>query len=263
VAIAAASVLPILALRHTNAAQVTTRSIQLSNSATGATGVSYTTTFNVATTGTVEGLVIDICARNTSPIIGTACIAPTSFSWQASPTIVSATINGTDVSGWTQANLNSNRTFTLSDATGVAVTAGQTVVVAISGVANPSDVDTVAGSDQVGTFYGRVVTYNDNTEVANYNDTDGIGTTGIVDYGGTAMSTTNNLTVTARVQEQLTFCVYTTGANCAGASGSSIDIPDATTPLSSSAVTTNSDAKFSVASNALSGVNVRMWSKQW
>jgi hypothetical protein len=168
-----AAILPAVVLSKVQAAQVSTRSIQLSNSATGATGVSYRTTFNVATTGTVEGLVIDICARNTSPLIGTACIAPTSFSWQASPTIVVATINGTDVSGWTQANLNSNRTFTLSDATGVAVTAGQTVVVEISGVANPSDVDTVAGSDQVGTFYGRVVTYNDNTEVANYNDTDG------------------------------------------------------------------------------------------
>jgi hypothetical protein len=268
-AVAAAAILTMAALLPTalmlgraDAAQVTDRSIQLSNSATGATGVEYTIQFTLETASTnLEGIVVDICSGNTSPLIGTACSAPTSFSWGGTPTIVSADVGADDVSGWTVGTLNSNRTLTLSDATGVATAVNDVVTIVVSAVANPSDVDVVTGGNQVGTFYGRMVTFNDSAEVANYAPTNGFNATGVVDFGGAAMSTTNNLTVTARVQESLTFCVYTNGPaqDCSTGTGSAIDIPDATTPLSSSSLQT-ANAYFSLASNALSGVDVRMWS---
>ncbi|MEZ6331211.1 MAG: hypothetical protein R3B12_04360 [Candidatus Saccharimonadales bacterium] len=43
----------------------------------------------------------------------------------------------------------------------------------VSGVSNPSDVDTVTGGNQVSTFYGRMLTFNDSAEVANYLATNG------------------------------------------------------------------------------------------
>jgi hypothetical protein len=268
-AVAAAAILTVAALLPTalmlgrvDAAQVTDRSIQLSNSATGANGVEYTIQFTLETASTnLEGIVVDICSGNTSPLIGTACSLPTSFSWGASPVIVSADVGGDDISGWTEGTLNSNRTLTLTDATGVATAVNDLVTIVVSGVNNPSDVDPVTGGNQVGTFYGRMLTFNDSAEVANYAPTNGTLATGLVDFGGSAMSTTNNLTVTARVQESLTFCVYTNGPaqDCSTGTGSAIDIPNATTPLSSSSLQT-ANAYFSLASNALSGVNVRMWS---
>ena len=260
-----AAVVPVVINADSQAAQLQERSIQLSNSATGATGVEYTINFEVGQTATVEGLVIDICSGNTSPLIGVVCSAPTSFSW-GTPTIVSATIDSTSISGWTWATANSNRTLTASDATGYAATAGDVVTVVVSGVVNPSDVDVVTAGNQVGTFYGRMITFSDNTQVASYSPTNGDTTTGYLDIGGAAMSTTNNLTVTARVQEHIRFCVYTNGfetsgteRTCATGTGSAIDIPDATTPLNSNSVLME-DAYFNLSTNALSGVNVRMWS---
>lgn len=241
------------------ASQVQSRSIALSNSSTGATGVEYTITFNLATASSspnLRGIVVDICAGNTSPIVGVACTAPTSFTW-GTPTVTSATIGASNIATWTAGTLNSGRTLTLTDATGLATTAGSTVTIVISSVTNPSDIDTVNPGSQVGTYYGRIITFNDNTQVASYDATNGTATAGYVDYGGIALSTTNSITVSAKVQEQLTFCVYTTGTNCSDGTGTAIDIPDADTPLSSTAVST-ATANFGVASNALGGVIVKM-----
>ena len=267
-AVAAAAILAVAALLPTvvmlgraDAAQVSSRSVQLSNSATGATSVEYTIQFTLATASTnLEGVVVDICAGDSSPLVGVACTAPSSFSW-GTPTIVSAFIGSDDVSTWSAGLLNGGRTLTLSDATGVATAASDVVTIVVSGVSNPSDVDTVAANDQVGTFYGRMLTFNDSAEVANYLPTNGTTTTGVVDFGGSAMSTTNDLTVTARVQENIRFCLYTDGPGqtCATGTGSAIDIPDATTPLNANSVST-ANAYFNVSSNALSGVNIRMWS---
>ncbi|MEZ6331209.1 MAG: hypothetical protein R3B12_04350 [Candidatus Saccharimonadales bacterium] len=92
-----ALVVPVVLSATSQAAQLQSRSIQLANSATGATGVSYAVTFNVAQTATVKGIVVDICSGNTSPLIGTACSQPGSFTWGGSPSITSATINATDI----------------------------------------------------------------------------------------------------------------------------------------------------------------------
>ena len=69
--------------------------------------------------------------------------------------------------------------------------------------------------------------------------------------------------MTARVQESLTFCIYTntpqTGCATATISAGGLNIPNATTALNSNAVST-ADAYFGLATNALNGANVRMWS---
>ena len=243
-----------------DAGQVQSRSIQMTNSATGATAVQYTIKFNIATASTspnLKGIVVDICSGNSSPIVGVACIAPTSFTW-GTPTVTTATVGANNVATWTAGLLNAGRTFTLTNATGVTTSANNDVVtIVLSGVSNPSDVDTVTAGNQVGTYYGRIVTFNDNTQVASYLATNGIAQTGYVDYGGIALSTTQSLTVSAKVQEQITFCVYTTGTTCSNGTGTAVNIPDANTPLTTTAVST-ADAKFGIASNSLGGVTIRM-----
>jgi len=246
-----ALLLPILIMGTTDAAQVQDRSIRLSNSATSATPVEYRIEFKVPSTTAIEAIVVDICAG--SPIIGVACVAPTAFDW-GTPTISSATIGATDISGWTEGVLNTGRTFTTSTAgVGVTPAANDTVVIVVTGVDNPST---------LGTFYGRMITISDDTTVAGYLATDGDTHTGYIDSGGAAMSTTTNLTVTARVQETLQFCVYSDDqpdATATCGTQSAVNIPDDTNPIGSAAVST-ANGFFKVASNALTGVQIRMWS---
>lgn len=276
--IAAATILPVLAFRHANAGQVTDRTIKMTNSATGATSVTYDIQFEAATSTLTKSFVVDFCAGNSSPLIGLACIAPGGFTIGAPTVTVPATlqdgVTANTISGaWTATALNAGRTLTLVDSTGVTPNVGDGIRFTITTVTNPNDVHTVTGGLQVGTFFARILTYADDDDDTNgctvADDNAGCYAAAAenvyIDAGGIAMSTTNNLTVTARVQEQLTFCVYVgaSSTTCALATGSSANIPDATTPLSNTAVSINSGSQstwFNVASNALSGVDVRMWS---
>ena len=243
-----AATVPALLLGRADAAQVQDRYIQLSNSATNATGVEYTIQFKVPSTTNIKGIVVDICQN--SPLIGVACTAPAAFDW-GTPTITTATIGATSIAGWTIANPTPGL-LTFSDATGVTPAANDLVTIVASGVANPS---------QLGTFYGRMITLNTVAGVAAYDDEAGDTTPAYIDIGGAAMSTTDNLVVTARVQETLQFCVYSDGpqAGLTCGTASAVNVPDATTPLNSSGVET-AEGYFKLASNALNGVTVRLWS---
>jgi hypothetical protein len=255
--LALASVVPFALFGKAKADQVQFRSIEMSTSNVGQTAVTYQIAFKAATAPnhTAKSMVIDFCGS--SPIIGTACSSPTG-SFAVGGSLSSVLINGasvgagtTDTSNWTIGSLNSGRTLTLTNATGSTLTAGQYVTIVATGFTNPG---TTAG-----TFYSRILTYPNDTganSAANYV----AGTEGTyTDAGGIALSTTNLLSVTAKVQEQLTFCVYTSGSDCAGGTGSSINVPtSSTTPLSASAVQTDTSASFGLSSNALNGVVVRM-----
>src|ERR1041385_6828465 len=80
--LAAVSLVPLLTSRTAHAyGLVTARSIKLSSSAQAATDVTYSTSFTIATTSNVGGMVVDVCSN--SPIIGDSCTAPTGFKWHA------------------------------------------------------------------------------------------------------------------------------------------------------------------------------------
>lgn len=238
--LALTGLMPMLWLNRANAAQVTTRSIQMENSGPSAVG-GYKVSFNLASTHTnIEGIVVDFCSD--SPIPGLACSAPTGFAVGSTISNLSG-ITGT----WTVASLNSGRTLTLVKAAGDNLSASTTVGFTIDGVTNPST---------LGVLYARIFTYTDDALPASYT---AIAPGANVDLGGIAMRVVNNLTVYARVQEQLTFCVYASASsNCATGTGSTVDIPDATTALSPTIIQT-ATANFGLASNALTGVNVRMY----
>ena len=221
-----------------NAAQVTSRSIQMSSSTAGATNTTYLISFTAATTATLKGIVVDFC--DNTPIIGdSTCTAPTGFT-VGTPTATTS-ISGT----WAASAANSGRTLRLVNATGTSVTASTAVTVTLTTATNPT-------TDNH-SFYARILTYV-NDSGADSPATYAPGSEGAyTDYGGVAMSTGKVINITARVMESLAFCVY--DASCGDDPSMTLGhganmILDATT------IDTDT-AKFSISTNAQSGADIR------
>lgn len=222
-----------------SAAQVTSRSIQMSSSTAGAAGTTYRIAFTTATTAVIQGIVVDFC--DNTPLIGDAtCTAPTGFSITASPAVANMSLAGT----WTAGQRNTNRTLTVTNGSGGSVNASTAVTFDLTTATNPT-------TDNH-TFYARILTY---TTSAGATTTYTPGTEGaFTDYGGLAMSTGKVINITARVMESLAFCVY--DASCG-------DDPSMTLGhggnmvLDTTAVDTDT-AKFSISTNAQTGADVRL-----
>ena len=76
-----------------------------------------------------------------------------------------------------------------------------------------------------------------------------------MDYGGIALSTASNISITSKVFETLSFCVFQSSCGTAPV----LTLGDPTTgALSSSTTYVNSNAQYTLATNASNGVNVTM-----
>lgn len=172
-----------------SAAQVTERSIELSSSTAGATGVTYKVNFTPVSNA--AAVVIDFCSD--SPLIGETCTAPTGLNVSTS----------TAAAGFTKDAATTANKLVLTSGT---ITATTNPAITITGVVNPSTVDT---------FYARIVTYSADAGAQAYTST-APGTH--VDDGAVALSTTNKIGVSADVLESLTFCVSAAAIadNCGG-----------------------------------------------
>ncbi len=202
--------LPLLQSGKADALQLQSRSIKMSDSGISSnatvpsgigsgSGVTYLVTFTTSATGATGSMVIDFCS--TDPLIGDTCTAPTGMS-ASGAALNAAAVSGTVQTGtdnWA-VTASAHQVKLADDNTAGAhpthdMQASTTESFALSGITNPST---------LGTFYARIVTYSGNswgtytspTVPGNY-----------VDYGGVALATTNPITITARVQEQLEFCV--------------------------------------------------------
>lgn len=228
--------------------QVTSRFIELSTSAVSATSVSYDVGFTTATAGAIEGVVVDFCSND--PIIGDTCTPPTGFTVTAAPT-TNATytgLNPTTSSSWTIADANTGRTFLLTDTTATTSIAASTAIsFTITSVTNPS----VTGS-----FYARILTYTTAAGATGYTAT-AVGSP--TDAGGVALSTVTQITITSKVQEEITFCVYTSaadGGNCSG-TGSTVTLGNTNGVLSTSGPFVDISTKYDIQTNALHGAVIR------
>jgi hypothetical protein len=119
-----AAMLPALLSRRANAAvQMTERQIKLSTSKVSATDVTHTVSFKVATTGAVQGIVVDYC---TSPLVDTSCTAPTGLDTKAPTTLVLANQSG--ISGFSiVTGSSSSNKVVLTNGSGGSISAGTTV----------------------------------------------------------------------------------------------------------------------------------------
>ncbi|MBC7546658.1 hypothetical protein H7171_02830, partial [Candidatus Saccharibacteria bacterium] len=212
-----AAVAPALLIMHGASAatgfpsggQLEPRAIKMSDTKAGATGVSYDVQFKPATAGTIKGIIVDFCDGSSSPIIGDTTCTSTGmpgFTVGASPTVVTNVTSDptgtpqsytyTQLGGtWTPTSVNSGRTFEMTNSTGVAVNTSTIYNFTITGVTNPTT--------YVGTYYARIITYNSDTgDITSYAP-GAEGSTNAKDYGGIALSTTQAISITAKIQEKL------------------------------------------------------------
>jgi hypothetical protein len=215
-------------------AQVTARKIVMSVSTPSATAVTYTLTFTPATSLTNPDVIVDFCSN--SPLIGDSCTATAGTDV---PNMTSAA-----ASTWTVTTIGTNRGIKLTGTH--TFTAATPTTITITGVVNPSNVGTN------GSFYGRVLTYASGTAGAATSVAPGTYT----DYGGIALSTANNISITAKVFETLSFCVFT--SSCGGTAPTA-NLGDTTTgALATSTAYINAQTQYTLASNAGTSVVVTM-----
>lgn len=230
-----------------SAAEVTSRSITMTSSAPGATA-NYTVQFTTATTGNIQGVVVDFCAND--PLPGDTCSTGSGttlngFTIGGSPSV---TVNSGLTGTWATTNSTAH-TLIYSNASGGSVSSGTAISLTINNVTNPTSNNSPA---YPATFYARILTYATSGAATSYTSTS-IGSP--VDSGGDALSTVQSINITAKVFETLSFCVYT--GSCGTAP--SLTLGDTTTgALSSSNTYVNANAKFDLATNAGSGVSVVM-----
>ena len=251
-----ASAAPILASRSASAYTLLgDREIRLSSSESGATAQTYRVDFEAATAANVGGIVVTFCAD--TPIIGdTSCTFPAGFDLtgagvanQSANISTLATVTTLD-----EASTAGTNTVVISDASAVPVAAGGTVSYEITGVTNPT---------AVGTFYARIMTYESNTAATGYTLADNEAGGAIVDAGGIALSTADLITIEAKVQERITFCVHTAAApaydqtDC-GSVTNPVVLGDANGVLDSISPSVSKEAMYNITTNASTGATIRM-----
>ncbi|GAC1498697.1 MAG: hypothetical protein NVS1B10_00720 [Candidatus Saccharimonadales bacterium] len=222
-----------------NAAQITTRSITMSTSA-ASTAATYALTFTPATTQASGELIVDFCSN--SPLVSDVC----NFTAGTVPTIASPTSSvGTATAVGTGSPVHTIKV------TGLTLTAATPITINFTaGITNPTT--NVS-------FYARVLTYSTGN-AANYVPAATTGNTptvgaGNLDTGGIALSTAANISITSKVFETLSFCVFTTSCGTSPV----LTLGDPTTgALSVTNSYTNNSAGYSIATNAGSGASVVM-----
>lgn len=194
-----ATVTPGLLPAFASAAQITERSVELSNSSKTTTAVTYTIDFTPAEAA--GAVVLNFCSN--SPLIGSACTAPTGFD-----------ATGASATGYTKTLTSDATTNTLKNAivlTGSISAAATTID--LTGVTNPS---------AAGPLYVRIVTYDTQAHAEAYLPA----TLGAdaQDSGSAAVSITDTVAVSAAVLESMTFCV-SGAAITTGSCGGSLTAP--------------------------------------
>lgn len=264
-----ASTMPLLARQKANAyGLLSGREIRMSSSASGATSAGQDATYLVRATtpanATIGSIAIEFCSN--SPIIGDSCTAPAGFDINEAGLSIPAG-SQTGITDWSVTpNAASTANVVVLTRTASNFNAGTfTLELGSSGgadgITNPSTTNT--------TFYARILTFLDA-------DDDGNGCSGVddsavcypttaisnnsTDAGGIALSTAAQITVTAKVQERLTFCVYTSAVNftdCTAVSGNAVTLGDTNGVLSDQGPFVDKNTKYNVSTNASSGVSIR------
>ncbi len=209
------------------AGQLTSRKLDLSTSA-GNTSATWTFTFSVTEATALNGITFQVCdaASGTCNIPGSWTNAGSSFS--------SLTYNGSSQGSWALDNAAGYLRIK-NNASVTSVTSP--VVVTFNTVTNPNTTNA--------TFFVRILTYS------------GDDYTSQVDNGVVAASTSQVISLSANIDETLTFCTGTSGitsSSCAGATGSSVSFgtlsPSSTASGTSTiGVGTNANTGYSITVN--------------
>lgn len=217
-----------LFMRTASASQITNRSLQISSATAGTNAVGnpgeggngqkarYTFTFTLPTSGNVGSVLFQVC---TTPLPGTTCTTPTgftaanvasltstalsAFSVNTSTTLTGSPYNCDNTSGPAAGRRNC---IAISDSTPAGVTGA--VTVAFGGQASDYITNPSTENEE---FFVRMTTYSD------------AAFTTVVDQGTVANAITQQIDITAKVQETLNFSVASShnapNATCDALSG--------------------------------------------
>lgn len=239
------TVIAVLPARAGAYAQVSGRSILMSSTASAATNVAYQVNFTTVTNNqTIGSVVVEFC--DNSPIIGETCTAGAGFLNSNFATLTVNNVSGL-ITGLSVDTTNSTANRVVLTRTAATVANGAVSFTlgngTTNGFTNPANSNT--------TFYARIMTFTNTTGTPPSGDENNA-----TDAGGIALSTASQLFVTAKVQEALTFCVYT-AVDCA-TGGNAVNLGDLNGVLASNTTTYTANASFDIASNAVTGVSVRL-----
>lgn len=196
--------LPFFQSSKVSADQFANRSIQMSDSAASGTsitggvgsGVNVTYRVSIDVTHAAASLVIDFCNGATGPIINDTCTAPTGMTAATGFAAVTGDVTPAG-SAWTMTSSAGQVKLANDGNSANDIAASSTQIFDITGITNPSS---------TGTFYARIYTFTNNSW-GSYSSPTAVNLGANSDYGGVALSITSVITITARVQESLTFCV--------------------------------------------------------
>ncbi len=253
----------LLPLTNASAVQLQSRSIQMSDSAPSGnasipsgpgsgTKVTYKVSFTTTNTSSnIGGIVIDFCSE--SPIAGDVCTKPTSMDTLKSTTAIynaSGMGAGAFAVYTSDAAGTSTQRLILTRATAAPLTSTVSFELGNStnGITNPTS---------TGTFYARIYTYA-TAAAAQAHSTSA--PSGYIDYGGVALSTTAAITITARVQENISFCLsgVAPSANCGGTTAPALTIGEGSPAALTSTNVSTGNVYSQIATNASSGAVVRI-----
>ncbi|MDB5164295.1 MAG: hypothetical protein JWS12_913 [Candidatus Saccharibacteria bacterium] len=210
--------------RPSAALRLDNRRIEITSSAVGQTNVNYDVFFDLTTAGTMGSVMIEFCSNDPYP--NTPCTPPTNFDDSAA-----ILVQQTGETGFTIHSSSTSNKLVLSRIP-VAAVAGS-VSYAFNGITNPTT---------LGTYYVRLLTFASN---------DATGPP--IDIGGIAMTTVQQLNISAEVPPYLEFCsaVIISSQDCSNTSGNFTDLGNLV-PSNTGTMT----SQFLGATNAIFGYNV-------
>ena len=214
------SIVPAVMPTFASAAQITSRSIEMGSAEIGAT-TNYTVTFTPNATG-AGYVVILFCDSGSGSFEGSSCTTPTSISTAGVSLDTAGGAGGaTDTSNSIDGTATGNHIVVKTT-----LSAPDTIV--LKNMVNPSTAHA--------TFYARIETFitgqngltlDSDAETAAQNAaTSATTTTGLADFGGVALTTTDDIGVNAAVEESMLFCVAGNNSSTPPAAGCTGSLAD-------------------------------------
>ncbi|HSX01637.1 MAG TPA: hypothetical protein VLF67_05345, partial [Candidatus Saccharimonas sp.] len=219
-----------------NAGQVTARSATLSDSSSNASSVSYDVRYTAASalsSNGFKGIRFQFCSN--SPLYNTSCTA-IGGTFVRGTGISVQTVNGGAFTNSYSCATSGTTDVLCTNATGNTIAASDLVRFKLTGFTNPTTATSVE-------YYVRIIVCNDTTCT--------VGAGSNIDNGGLAVDVVQTLSVTATVQEDLTFCVAVTVTTpCSSITGSTVTL--APNPMTTGG-NSHGTAQMAASTNGTSG----------
>lgn len=208
---------------HADAAELGSRTLQLSDSRPGTPGVTYNISFQLITAGTLGSIELEFCSNSTFP--SDVCVAPTGMDASSAVFNMESGVSG----------------FTIRSATTNEIVISRPPAPTLPVTANLL-FDNITNPTSTGPYYLRVLTFPTVDASGAYTDN-----------GGMAFSINLPINVQVQVPPYLLFCTGNTisGTDCTTASGDFIELGQLLTTHTSSG-----QSQMVIATNAKNGYSI-------